>query len=290
MTSPKTTETTATTASKKTVLITGTSSGFGRDTARHFAAAGWNVVATLRDVRAAGELAELPGVLVTRLDVQDPASIDAAIAAGVARFGGLDAIINNAGFGLFGVFEETPRQRLVEQLEVNVLGVMDVIRAALPHLRARKSGVIVNVSSGAGAFTLPMMSGYCASKFALEGFSEALSYELLPLGIIVKIVEPGGVLSTRFGERSAQEASLAQPIDDYRGFVARTAAVFDGLRGARLSTSEAVAAEIFAATTDGSERLRYVITRDIEPLIALRRQAGEEQYVQTMREQFLRRG
>ena len=280
----------ATSSAPGTVLITGTSSGFGEALVRRFSRAGWNVVATMRDVAAGAALRELPGVLVTRLDVQDRASIDAAVAEGVARFGRLDALINNAGFGLFGVFEETPRQRLVEQFEVNVLGVMDVTRAVLPQLRAQKRGVIVNVSSGAGVFTLPMLSGYCASKFALEGFSEALSYELLPLGIVVKIVEPGGVTSTKFGERSAVEAAQAAAITDYREVVAHTRQLFDGLRAARAGgSSEEVADEIFAAATDGSERLRYVVTRDIEPLVTARREGSEAAYVQGMRASFLMR-
>jgi len=266
----------------KTVLVTGSSSGFGRDVARVFLAAGWNVAATMRTPRE-----DLPGAFVTRLDVQDRDSIDQAVGATTARFGAIDVLVNNAGFGLFGVFEETPRARIVEQLEVNVLGVMDVTRAVLPGMRARRSGVIVNVSSGAGVFTLPMLSGYCASKFALEGFSEALSYELRPLGIHVKIAEPGGVVSTRFGERSAAEAALARPLPDYAPFTEATNRTFDALRAARgLGTSEGVARVIFDAATDGTDRLRYVATDDIRPLVDRRRGTSEEEYVAFMRATF----
>src|SRR4051812_2011534 len=120
---------------KKTVLVTGSSSGFGKATVEYFAARGWNVVATMRNVADAASLASLPGVLVVRLDVQDRPSIDMAIAAGIARFGGIDALVNNAGFGLFGVFESTSREKILEQFEVNVFGLMDVTRALLPHLR-----------------------------------------------------------------------------------------------------------------------------------------------------------
>ena len=187
---------------KKTVLITGTSSGFGKATARHFAREGWNVVATMRRPEEEKELTQLPGVLVTRLDVQDRGSITTAIEAGIARFGRIDALVNNAGFGLFGLFEATPREKIAEQFDVNVFGVMDVTRAILPHFRQNKSGVILNIGSGAGVFTLPMLSLYCASKFALEGFTEALSYELASQNIIVKMIEPGGVVSTNFGKRS----------------------------------------------------------------------------------------
>lgn len=271
---------------KKTVLITGSSTGFGRTSARLFAREGWNVIATMRSPEAGGELARLDDVLVTRLDVQDRASIEQAVAAGLERFGGLDVVINNAGFGLFGVFESLPREKLQQQFDVNVFGVMDVTRAVLPHLRKQQRGVIINVSSGAGVFGLPMTSAYCASKFALEGFSEALSYELAAQGIVVKIVEPGGVLSTDFGKRSGAEAAGVAPPADYAPALARAEAVFAGLRAARLATEEEVAGVIFRAATDGTDQLRYLATQDIAPLVKARRETSETEYMTFMRSRF----
>lgn len=266
----------------KTVLITGSSSGFGRDTALAFLREGWNVAATMRTPRE-----DLPGAFVPKLDVQDRSSIDSAVAATIERFGSLDVLVNNAGFGLFGVFEETPRERLVEQLDVNVLGVMDVTRAVLPQMRKQRSGVIVNVSSGAGVFALPMISAYSASKFALEGFSESLWYELAPLGIRVKIAEPGGVTSTRFGERSAAEAAHARAIPDYAEFLQKAHATFERLRKSRaLATSEGVARGIFEAATDGTDQLRYVLSQDIAPLVSKRRESSEREYIEFMRGNF----
>lgn len=267
----------------KTVFITGASTGFGRATALHFARAGWNVVATMRTPTA--ELAG-PTTLVAPLDVTDRASIAAAVAAALDRFGAIDVVVNNAGFGLFGVFEATPREKLQEQFDVNVFGVMDVTRAVLPTLRAQRHGVIVNVSSGAGVFTLPALSSYCASKFALEGWSEALSYELLSLGIVVKILEPGGVVTTKFGARGAAEAAANAPIADYAPFMARTQEVFAALRGQRLATEETVAQAIFSAATDGTTQLRYVATEDIQPLVAARRETSEASYIALMRARF----
>lgn len=273
----------------KTVLVTGASSGFGKDIAKTFAAAGWNVAATMRSPDLERDLVPSDALALLRLDVEDRASIDSAVAATIARFSTIDVVVNNAGFGLFGVFEETPRERIETQFAVNVFGPMDVIRAVLPHMRARREGVIVNVSSGAGVFTLPMLSGYSASKFALEGFSEALSYELAALGITVKIVEPGGVTETKFGERSAVEAGKRTPIADYERFFTNTLAVFDGLRAERRSaTSADVAKVIFDAATDGTSRLRYLATDDIAPLVAARRETNEERYVATMRNRFYR--
>jgi NAD(P)-dependent dehydrogenase (short-subunit alcohol dehydrogenase family) len=272
----------------RTVLITGCSTGFGEATARLFADRGWNVIATMRRPEAGAALAKLGNVLVTRLDVQDRASIDAALAEGIARFGRIDVLVNNAGFGLFGVFETTAPEKVREQFDVNVFGVMDVTRAILPHFRANRSGTVINISSGAGVFTLPMISLYCASKFALEGFSESLSYELAGLGIAVKIVEPGGVTSTDFGKRSAEEAGKALQIADYGPFVTTALETFDGLRAARAgSTSEEVAEVIFTAATDGTDQLRYVATDDIKPLVAARRETSEDKYMAFMRGQFM---
>ncbi|HZZ18140.1 MAG TPA: SDR family oxidoreductase [Opitutaceae bacterium] len=270
----------------KTVLITGTSTGFGRTAALHFIRQGWNVVATMRQPAAEKELSDLPGVLVTRLDVQDRASIEAAIEAGISRFGKIDVLVNNAGFGLFGLFEATSREKIQEQFEVNVFGVMDVTRAILPHFRSNKAGVILNVSSGAGIFTLPMLSLYCASKFALEGFSESLSYELSSQNITVKIIEPGGVVSTGFGKRTGAEASKNAAIPDYEAFVGRTEAVFASLRGSRVATEDDVAKVILAAATDGLPQLRYVATADIAPLVKARRESSEQAYIGMMRERF----
>ena len=269
----------------QTVLITGCSTGFGEATARLFAARGWNVVATMRRPAMGTALAALDNVLVARLDVQDSASIDVAIADGINRFGRIDMLINNAGFGLFGIFEATAQERVREQFDVNVFGLMDVTRSILPHFRVNRAGVIVNISSGAGVFTLPMISLYCASKFALEGFSEALSYELASLGITVKIVEPGGVTSTEFGRRSGEEAALGQRLTDYDPFVKGAVAVFDGLRASRANaTSEEVAEVIFNAATDGTDQLRYVATDDIKPLVAARRESSESEYLAFMRQ------
>jgi NAD(P)-dependent dehydrogenase (short-subunit alcohol dehydrogenase family) len=134
-----------------------------------------------------------------------------------------------------------------------------------------------------------MLSLYCASKFALEGFSEALSYELASQKIVVKIVEPGGVLSTNFGKRSGAEASQNAALPDYDAFVAGANAIFASLRGQRLATEEDVAKVIFTAATDGTDQLRYVATDDILPLVKARRETSEQQYIEFMRSRYLPR-
>lgn len=271
---------------KKTVLITGCSSGLGHATARVFADRGWNIVATMRNPDNDSELATSDNILVSQLDVQDAESIRHAIEGGIRRFGRIDALVNNAGFGLFGLFEATSEDKIREQFDVNVFGVMRVTRAILPHFRANGDGAIVNISSGAGVFTLPAISLYCASKFALEGFSEAIAYELASQGIAVKLVEPGGMLSTNFGRRSGAEADQCTEFPDYRDFMGGVGAVYEPLREAATARTEDVASVIFAAATDGTDQLRYVATDDIRPIVEARRQTSEAEYMAFMRSRF----
>jgi NAD(P)-dependent dehydrogenase (short-subunit alcohol dehydrogenase family) len=265
-----------------TVLITGASSGIGRATAQLFAERGWNVVATMRtpDVSLGTD-----NVLVTRLDVADCSTIDAAVSEGIDRFGGIDVVVNNAGFGQYGVFESVSRQVIVDQFEVNVFGVMEVIRAVLPHLRAKGEGTIVNVSSGAGLYGLPMTSIYCASKFALEGFSEALSYELGGLGIAVKLVIPhGGVGGTSFPGHT--DLGDAIPVPEYDEYAAKVGAAMARMPAPQLVPSEDVAATIFEASTDGSDRLRYLVGNDVRGFIEAWGSLPRDDYAAFMRSRF----
>jgi short-subunit dehydrogenase len=227
-------------------------------------------------------------VFVTRLDVQDRDSIEAAIAAGIARFGRIDALINSAGYGQYGLFEANSRQKIRQQFDVNVFGVMDVTRAVLPHFRERQSGLIINISSGAGLFTLPMISLYCASKFALEGFSESLAYELASQNIVVKIVEPhGGVTDTRFSDRSAQSFAKDPSLRSYDGFVTRTHEAFAQMAAARTISAEDVAKVVYDAATDGTGRLRYLVGDDARGFIKARQELPDQDYVERMRSWFL---
>ncbi|MDL2399144.1 SDR family oxidoreductase [Rhizobium mayense] len=272
---------------QKTVLITGASSGIGKASAKLFHGKGWNVVATMRSPDKETELTALDDVLVTWLDVSDQQSIAAAVSAGIDRFDRIDALVNNAGYGQYGVFEGVPPEKIRQQFDVNVFGVMDVTRAILPHLRANRAGTIVNVSSGAGLFTLPMISLYCASKFALEGFTEALAYELLDLNIGVKLVIPhGGVSETRFSQRSAEDNALADMPADYAPFVANMAKAFTNMTAARKITSADVADVIYESVTDGSDRLRYLIGDDARGFIRARREMTDHDYVKFMRSYF----
>ena len=267
----------------KTVLITGSSSGIGRAAAHQFLAGGWQVVATMRDPRQAGDLAEHPRALVVHLDVTDEGSIEAAVAAALGRFGRLDAVINNAGFGACGPLEATSMATARRQFDVNVLGLLAVTKAVLPHLRAQRSGTLVNVSSMGGRMAFPLGTLYHGSKFAVEGLSEALHYELAPLGIRVRIIEPGAV-ATDFAGRSfafSNDASLAE----YQPLVGALFAAM-GPMMAHAAMAEAVAAAILAATEDEGDRLRYVVGADAEQILAGRGVADDATFFAGMRAQF----
>jgi NAD(P)-dependent dehydrogenase (short-subunit alcohol dehydrogenase family) len=265
---------------KSTILITGSSSGFGKATATLFLARGWNVIATMRTPKA-GIFEDHERLLVTRLDVTQRESIEAAIAQGLARFGAIDVFVNNAGIGLFGAHEAVADETIREVFETNTFGVMAANRAIIPHLRERGTGTIINVTSSAGIAPMPMVAAYTASKYAIEGFSESLAYELGEFGIRVKIVEPGFAPSTSFGVNSgARCANLVPPA--YVDFAGR---YLHSLQtgSATHTTEEDVAGAVYAAATDGGDRLRYPAGADSVMLAELRRSLPEREFISRLR-------
>jgi NAD(P)-dependent dehydrogenase (short-subunit alcohol dehydrogenase family) len=200
----------------KNVLITGCSSGYGLETARYFHAQGWNVIATMRTPRL-DLLPRSDRLRVLPLDVTQPASIAAALEAS----GPIDVLVNNAGIGLFGALEVTPMATMREVFETNTFGVIAMTQAVIPQLRARRSGVIVNVTSSATLAPMPLVAAYTASKMAIEGFTGSLGFELASFDVKVKLVEPGYGPDTAFTKNSgsrleglipAPYAPLAQSI------------------------------------------------------------------------------
>ncbi|MGY0400177.1 MAG: SDR family oxidoreductase [Ostreibacterium sp.] len=183
---------------KKTILITGASSGFGRLTVKTFHQKGWNVIATMRSPEKETELNQLDNVWVTLLDVLDKTTIKNVISEGLAKFGRIDALVNNAGYGIAGYLEEASEADVQKQMGTNFTGVVNTIQEITPTMRKQKSGVIVNITSLAGSVGMPMLSLYNASKFAVEGLSDSLQYELEPFGIQVKTIAPGAY-KTNFG-------------------------------------------------------------------------------------------
>lgn len=233
----------------KTVLITGCSSGYGLETARHFHANGWNVIATMRTPRE-GLLPQSDRTRVLPLDVTKPDSIAAAIEAS----GPIDVLVNNAGIGVVGAFEPMPMATIREVFETNTFGVMAMTQAVVPQMRERGSGVVVNVTSSVTLTAMPLAAVYTASKMAIEGFTASLALELAALNVTVKLVEPGYGPSTSFTSNGASRMDGLVP-EPYQAFAAP---VFESFAQASLFTTESDVAEtVYRAATDTSGQLRF---------------------------------
>lgn len=268
---------------KNTILITGASSGIGKATAKHFQTKGWNVIATMRKPENEEELTNLDNVLVNRLDVTDLESIENSIKEGVERFGKIDVLLNNAGYGAYGPLEAFPRENIVKQFNTNVIGLLDVSRAVLPHLRANKSGKIINISSIGGQMTFPLGSLYHGTKFAVEGISEALAFETEPMGVQVKIVEPG-MITTDFAGRSFDFQNNPE-MEEYQQVVGKVMAGFAKV-GAVSSKPEVVSEVIWEAANDNSNTLRYRAGADAHQLLDARKKLNDDVFISNIKNQF----
>ena len=237
-----------------TVLITGSSSGIGKETATLFQRKGWNVAASMRRPAQAIDLDRLDHLSIPKLDVTQEKTIEKSIRETIDEFGGIDVVVNNAGYALTGPLEAVTDEQIRKQFETNVFGLVNVMRAMLPHFRERGGGTIVNVASMGGRVAFPLYSLYHGTKWSVEGISESIRHELMPLGIQVKIVEPGPIKTDFYG-RSLVAADL-EGFEDYAPFVERVTANAD--KAAQKGASpQQVAAVIFKAATDRSGRLRY---------------------------------
>jgi NAD(P)-dependent dehydrogenase (short-subunit alcohol dehydrogenase family) len=233
----------------KTVLITGCSSGYGLETARHFLSKGCHVVATMRAPRA-DLLPKSERLRVLALDVTQPASIAAALEAS----GPIDVLVNNAGIGLFGAFEATPMETAREVFETNTFGAMAMTQAVIPQFRERRAGVVVNVTSSATLAPMPLVAVYTASKMAVEGFTASLAHELAAFDVKVKLVEPGYGPSTRFTANSGERMVGLIP-DAYGPFAQSVFAAFT--RSSRVTVECDVAEAVWRAANDLSGQLRF---------------------------------
>ena len=244
---------------KQTIFITGASSGIGKETTKYFQLKGWNVVATMRNPENETELIGLENVFVTKLDVLDLESISQAISKGIEKFGGIDVLLNNAGYGAYGPLESFPREKILRQFNTNVIGLLDVTRAILPHFRENKKGIVMNVSSMGGKMTFPLGSLYHGTKFAVEGISESLRYEVEEFGGKVKIIEPGAI-ATDFAGRSF-DFNTDEKLSAYQNIVSKIMTVFPQMIK-NASSTNVVTEVIYKAATDGTKRLRYMAGKD----------------------------
>ena len=268
----------------RTILITGTSSGYGKAVAEHFLARGWNVVATMRRPDAAAFSTKSERLKLLPLDVTSSESIEKAIADGTAAFGAIDVLVNNAGIGLAGAVEATPDETIREVFRTNTFGVFATCRAIIPLMRKQGRGVIVNVTSSAGIAPMPLVAIYAASKCAVEGFTESLAYELDLFGIRARLVEPGYAPTTSFSSNSGERMNGLIPTD-YGSFAQ---SYFQKMANypTPYCTEAEVAETVFAAATEEGRRIRYPAGADTRLVAELRWTTSEDHYLEKMRELF----
>ncbi|MBD2104957.1 SDR family oxidoreductase [Leptolyngbya sp. FACHB-261] len=235
----------------RTVLITGASSGIGEATARYFLQRGWNVAATMRSPKKIVDWAEGQRVIYPYLHVTKPETIESAIHQTLEQFGKIDVLVNNAGYALMGPIEGVTPEQFEQQFQTNVFGLVSTIQQILPVLRRQGEGTIINVASIGGRLAFPLISSYHATKWAVEGLSEALRYELRRFNIRIKIIEPGGI-RTNFINRGTVWAH--HPI--YTDMINQVKQFSEGVND-RLPGPEGVAKAIYKAANDRSDRLRY---------------------------------
>ncbi len=269
----------------KTILITGASSGIGKATAILFQERGWNVIASMRTPENETELAELKNVLVLPLDVTDSNSITSAITGSLNHFGRIDALVNNAGYGAYGPLEAFDMAGIRRQFDTNVIGLLEVTKAVLPTMRKQGDGTIINISSIGGRITFPMGALYHGSKFAVEGLTESLHYELGAIGIKAKLVEPG-MTKTDFGGRSFDFRN-DKSLTEYQSMVPKLFAGFSAtIERGGISAPSVIAEVIHEAVTDGKTQLRYTAGEDAALYLSERKQLEDEAYIAGTKERF----
>ncbi|WP_367331137.1 SDR family oxidoreductase [Sphingobacterium multivorum] len=266
---------------QKTIFITGASSGLGKATARLFQEKGWKVIATMRRPEEEKELNQLSNVTLVELDVTNTLKSQETITE-ILKSHSVDVVLNNAGYGLIGPLESFTEKQIQTQIQTNLMGVIQITQAFVPYFRERKSGTFINVTSTFGLLGYPTCSIYNASKFAVDGFSEGLAYELAQFGINVKVVAPGG-MQTDFAGRSLQ-GGMHQA---YSQLVAKVSEGYSEEQIANYTKAEDVAEIIYDAATDGKSKLRYIAGNDAIALYNERLEFTPEGQFEKIRAQFI---
>lgn len=253
---------------QQTIFITGASTGLGKAAAKLFQSRGWKVIATMRNPESDTELSQLSNVTLLPLDVTNLDQIQSTAKAAIAQ--GVDVVFNNAGYGLIGPLEALSDEQITKQLNTNLLGVIRVTQAFIPYFRAKQNGLFITTTSIGGLIAFPLGSTYHATKWALEGWSESMAYELNSFGVNIKTVSPGGI-ATDFMSRSLDMASTEAYEPMVQGMMASSGAMMENA-----SSAEQIAEVVYEAATDGKIQLRYVAGEDAKTLYAQRLAQGDE--------------
>ena len=265
----------------KAIFITGASSGLGRATAKLFASKGWDVIASMRDPKKEKELGNISGIQLMSFDVTDPHEIE-SVANQVVGSGGVDVVFNNAGYGLAGPLEGLKDEQILRMVNTNMLGTIRTTKAFIPHFREKRAGLFLNTTSIGGLLTVPFNSIYHATKWALEGWSESMAFELNHFGIGIKTIEPGGI-RTDFFTRSldtGRHPAYDALVNKVMGMIT------DRKQMATYSSPDQIAEVVYEAATDGKDQLRYVAGADAKSMYAMRLQLGDEAFRKAMAQQF----
>lgn len=255
----------------KTIFITGASAGLGKATAKLFQAKGWRVIATMRQPDKETELNQLDNILLLPMDVTNPEQVTATVQQ-LLQSEEVDVVFNNAGYGLIGPMESYTEEQIFKQFNTNVFGVFRVTRAFIPYFKARGKGLFLTTTSICGIASTPLSSVYCASKWALEGWSEGMSYDLAQLGIGIKTIAPGGIKSNYM--------NVMEIVEDpaYDSLNAKMSEGFSDGTLMQFSDPELIAAVVFEAATDGRDQLRYLAGADALKTNQKKHEEGHEGY------------
>jgi NAD(P)-dependent dehydrogenase (short-subunit alcohol dehydrogenase family) len=277
-------------SNQKVAVVTGSSSGIGFETSLTLARSGFLTYATMRNlgkgatIKSVAAKEGLP-IRVVQLDVTEERSINDAIHSIKSDVGKIDVLVNNAGYGLNGAFEDLAMEEIKAQYETNLFGVIRVTQAVLPIMRKQKSGIIVNISSGAGRFGYPGGSAYVSTKFAIEGLSESMAYELEPFGIRVVLVEPG-VIKTNFVNSIVAAKKSQDPNSPYAQLMQNVATSFQHMIEGGSST-DVVAKVVLKAVTSENPTLRYLAGNDVETWIEGKKSMSDEEFYKMMKENLM---
>jgi len=277
------------TGNNKVAIVTGSSSGIGYETSIALARDGFITYATMRNLQKGNNIRSFRDkeellLKIIKLDVTDDFSVTNAIESIMSESGRIDVLVNNAGYGLAGAFEDLTMDEIKQQYETNFFGVFRVTQAVIPIMRKQKSGIIVNVSSGAGRFGYPGGSAYVSTKFALEGLSESISYELNPFGIKVILVEPG-VIRTNFESGMVKAKKSRDPSSAYWGMTQKMDKLFSQLLQ-NSSPPSLVANIILQAVKSDNPNFRYLAGIDVEQWVDQKNKMSDTQFINMMNQSF----